>query len=107
MDGEVVSVHYSGKLENGLEFDSSYKRGSPIEFSLSEGRVIAGWDEGISTMRVGGKRILSIPPHLGYGYRSVGMIPGGSTLLFECELVGIGAKKPGLLTTLWNMLRGK
>ena len=107
LDGEIVSVHYCGKLEDGFEFDSSYKRGVPIEFPLSEGRVIAGWDEGISTMRVGGKRLLNIPPHLGYGYRSMGSIPSGSTLIFECELVGIGPAKISIFRQLWNKLQGK
>eukprot|EP00913_Durusdinium_trenchii_P025857 g24266.t1 len=84
--------HYTGTLESGKVFDSSLSRGDPLEFAVGKGQVIAGWDEGILTMRVGGKRQLKIPPKLGYGARGIGPIPPNATLLFECELVGLGAK---------------
>eukprot|EP00931_Biecheleriopsis_adriatica_P048441 TRINITY_DN27986_c0_g2_i1.p1 TRINITY_DN27986_c0_g2~~TRINITY_DN27986_c0_g2_i1.p1 ORF type:complete len:207 (-),score=32.08 TRINITY_DN27986_c0_g2_i1:86-652(-) len=90
--GQVVYVHYTGSLENGKVFDSSIPRGEPLEFPVGSGKVIAGWDEGILTMRVGGKRQLKIPPQLGYGRSGVGPIPPNATLLFECELVGLGSK---------------
>jgi len=87
--GQTVSVNYRGTLENGQEFDSSYKRG-PFEFPLGAGRVIKGWDEGVAGMKVGGKRKLVIPPELGYGSRGAGrVIPGNATLIFEVELLGI------------------
>jgi FKBP-type peptidyl-prolyl cis-trans isomerase len=88
--GDSVSVHYTGWLKSGEKFDSSHDRGQPLVFPLGKGRVIKGWDEGVSTMRVGGKRKLIIPAHLGYGDRGAGgVIPGGATLIFEVELVGI------------------
>ena len=87
--GQTVSVNYRGTLENGQEFDSSYKRG-PFEFPLGAGRVIKGWDEGVAGMKVGGKRKLVIPPDLAYGSRGAGrVIPGNATLIFEVELLGI------------------
>jgi peptidylprolyl isomerase len=87
--GQIVSVHYTGTLENGTKFDSSIDRGTPLEFPIGVGRVIRGWDEGIMTMKVGGKRKLTIPPELGYGARPYGPIPPNSTLIFEVELLGI------------------
>ncbi|KAL3151684.1 hypothetical protein ABBQ38_012669 [Trebouxia sp. C0009 RCD-2024] len=89
--GDKVAVHYSGALTDGSVFDSSYTRGDPISFTLGQGQVIKGWDQGISGMCVGEKRKLRIPPHLGYGDRgSPPKIPGGSTLVFDTELMSIG-----------------
>ncbi len=87
--GNTVVVQYKGMLENGTEFDSSYKRSEPFEFTLGKGEVIPGWDQGVLGMKVGGKRKLVIPPQLGYGSRDLGVIPPDSTLIFEIELVGI------------------
>ena len=89
-NGDIVIVHYTGKLENGTKFDSSHDKGSPFQFPLGVGRVIKGWDEGLSTMNVGGKRTLIIPPYLAYGPKGAGgVIPPNATLLFEVELVAI------------------
>lgn len=88
--GQLVSVHYTGWLLNGTKFDSSVDRGQPFQFTLGKGEVIRGWDEGVATMKVGGKRKLTIPAALGYG--SSGMppvIPPDSTLLFDVELLGV------------------
>jgi peptidylprolyl isomerase len=90
---KIVSVHYTGWLENGTQFDSSRgpDRGQPLEFPIGVGRVIKGWDEGVMTMKVGGKRKLIIPPDLGYGATGAGRgrIPPNSTLIFEVELLGV------------------
>jgi len=88
--GDTVHVHYTGTLTDGTKFDSSLDRNQPIVFELGVGRVIKGWDQGISGMCVGEKRKLKIPPHLGYGDSGAGgLIPGGATLIFETELVKI------------------
>ncbi len=90
--GDSVSVHYTGWLKSGQKFDSSHDRGQPLVFPVGRGQVIKGWDEGVAMMRVGGKRKLVIPAHLAYGDRGAGgVIPGGATLIFEVELVGINA----------------
>jgi FKBP-type peptidyl-prolyl cis-trans isomerase len=89
VNGKTVSVHYTGKLQNGTVFDSSVSRGVPFEFPLGAGIVIEGWDLGIAGMKVGGKRTLTIPPELGYGARDMGTIPPNSTLTFEVELLGV------------------
>lgn len=85
-----VHVHYTGWLENGTKFDSSVDRGQPLVFPVGVGRVIKGWDEGITGMKVGGKRQLRIPPQLGYGKRGAGsVIPPDATLIFDVELVAV------------------
>ena len=85
--GNTVTVHYQGTLENGTKFDSSYDRNQPFTTQIGVGRVIQGWDEGIVGMKVGGKRILIIPPSLGYGAQGTGeAIPPNSTLIFQVEL---------------------
>ncbi len=87
--GKNVTVHYTGRFPNGQIFDSSVSRGEPFTFPLGAGRVIAGWDQGVEGMKVGGKRKLSVPPELGYGMEDYHSIPGGSTLLFDVELLGV------------------
>ena len=93
--GDTVKVHYVGTLTNGEEFDASKKHGTePFTFELGKGRVIKGWDEGVAGMKEGGKRKLTIPPHLGYGARGAGAkIPPNSTLVFEVELVQVVKQK--------------
>jgi peptidylprolyl isomerase len=92
--GQTCVMHYTGWLyENdtkGKKFDSSVDRGSPFEFKIGVGQVIRGWDEGVATMKVGGKRTLIIPPDLGYGARGAGgVIPPNATLIFDVELLGV------------------
>jgi FKBP-type peptidyl-prolyl cis-trans isomerase len=89
MPGTVVKVNYTGWLTDGKKFDSSLDRGKPIQFPLGSGRVIKGWDEGITGMRVGGKRQLRIPPDLAYGPGGRPGIPPNSTLVFDVELMEV------------------
>jgi peptidylprolyl isomerase len=92
--GQTVTVNYTGWLfvdgKKGKKFDSSLDRGQPFSFTLGQGQVITGWDEGLATMHVGGKRTLIIPPDLGYGASGAGgVIPPGATLIFEVDLLGV------------------
>jgi peptidylprolyl isomerase len=92
--GQTCVMHYTGWLyqngTKGAKFDSSVDRGQPFEFAIGVGQVIKGWDEGVASMKVGGKRTLIIPPQLGYGARgAAGVIPPNATLIFEVELLGV------------------
>ncbi|MEU9958297.1 FKBP-type peptidyl-prolyl cis-trans isomerase [Streptomyces sp. NPDC050982] len=90
--GDTVSVHYVGvAFSSGEEFDASWNRGTPLQFQLGVGQVIAGWDKGVQGMKVGGRRQLTIPSHLAYGERGAGggRIAPGEALIFVCDLVGV------------------
>lgn len=87
--GDTVTVHYEGSLPSGERFDNSRDRGTPFTFTVGQGRVIEGWEQGILGMREGGTRILVIPPELGYGSQRVGAIPPNSTLVFAIELLEV------------------
>lgn len=91
VSGRRVAVHYVGvSWSNGQEFDASHDRGEPLVFQLGAGQVISGWDTGIAGMKVGGRRRITIPPHLGYGARGAGgVIAPNETLVFVCDLVGV------------------
>lgn len=104
-NGKSVEVHYAGMLTDGKEFDNSYKRGMPIEFTLGTGQVIKGWDEGIALMHVGGKMRLIIPPDLAYGSRGAGdVIPPNATLIFDVELLSV---HKSLIDTMLNVAMKK
>ena len=88
--GQMVTVHYSGWLTDETKFDSSVDRGQPFKYQFGVGQVIQGWDDGVATMKLGGKSRFTIPPELGYGEQGAGgVIPPNATLIFEVELLGI------------------
>jgi FKBP-type peptidyl-prolyl cis-trans isomerase len=88
--GQTVEVHYTGWLTDGTKFDSSHDRNQTFSFKLGGGQVIAGWDQGVAGMKIGGTRKLTIPPEMGYGARGAGgVIPPNATLVFKVELIGL------------------
>lgn len=87
--GDTVTVHYVGSLQNGQQFDNSRKRGEPFTFTVGKGKVIPGWEQGMLGMRVGGQRVLVIPPDMAYGSQGYGPIPANATLVFAIELLSI------------------
>lgn len=89
VEGDSLSIHYIGTLQNGYEFDNSWKKGTPFEFTVGDGEVIKGLEQGVLGMKVGGKRILVIPAELAYGNQVVGPIPANSVLVFAVELLAI------------------
>lgn len=91
-NGDLLTVHYVGKLVDGRVFDSSVDRNEPFTFTLGAGQVIRGWDEGMVGMKVGGKRELTIAPEYAYGARGVGTIPANATLMFEVELLSVNKR---------------
>jgi len=88
-EGDRVTVHYEGTTQDGIRFDSSYDRGEAFSFTVGAGRVIEGWEKGLVGMKVGGQRVLVIPPHMAYGNAQVGPIPPNSILVFNIELLSI------------------
>ncbi len=88
-NGDTISVHYIGTLQNGQQFDNSHTRGESYEFTVGEGRVIKGWDQGLVGMKKGGQRILVVPPQLAYGANEIGAIPANATLIFSVELLEV------------------
>lgn len=89
IEGSSVTVHYIGSTQNGVQFDSSYARGEPFNFTVGAGKVIEGWEVGLIGMKVGGQRVLVIPADMAYGNRQVGPIPAGSPLVFAVELLDV------------------
>ncbi len=87
--GDTVSVHYIGTLQNGQQFDNSYQKGQPFSFTVGDGKVIRGWEDGVLGMKVGGQRIIVVPPELAYGEKGYGPIPGNATLVFAIELLEV------------------
>ena len=86
-EGQSITVHYAGWLWDGAKFDASWDRGEPISFGLARGSLIEGWVDGLAGVPVGSKVLLSVPPEKGYGHRSMGPIPGGSTLVFAIDIL--------------------